>query len=188
MTQPILVNPVAAHDGRRLKLLLALAVAILAIGALGPRLLFGGGGGDSAENTAFFPDAGTATTSTTVAPTSQLVLPVTPQTAGRNPFSRTVVVAAPAPAVAPVATTVPSPPPASPTGSTARLRVLEISLDGTQRPIARIRLNDVAQTVTPGQAFGSRYSVVSLDVPGRCGRFLAGGVRFSLCEGDERLA
>ena len=187
MNQPIDVDPTLARPRSRLKPLLAVALVVLVAGVVGPRVLFPAGGA-SGGDTASFPEPG----SPAVAPSSPVPVavvqapPALPAGTGRNPFASPVAaVAVVAPVVAaPVPTTVP----AAPARSTARLRVLEISLDGSRRPLARVRVDDVAQTVTVGQTFARRYTLDSLDIPGRCGRFVAAGVRFTLCEGDERLA
>lgn len=188
MNQPIDVDPTLARPRSRLKPLLALALLALVAGLVVPRVLFPAGsaaGGESAS----FPEPGTAAAvPSPPVPVAAVPGPL-PAGSGRNPFASPVgatAMAAPAPAPAPTTptTTVPAPP----ARSTARLRVLEISLDGSRRPLARVRVDDVAQTVTVGQTFARRYTLDSLDVPGRCGRFVAAGVRFTLCEGDERLA
>jgi len=191
VNQPIQVSP--ASERGRLKVLLLVAAAVLLVGLVGPRLLFRSGS-ESAAGDSFFPEpsstsAAAPTSPTTTAPAVvALSDPALVAAPGRNPFNPTVAIAGASPAVAPpVATTVPRPP-AIAVRPTARLRLLEVSLDATGHPLARVRVNDVAQTVAVGQVFAGRYTVESLDITGRCGRFVTGGVRFSLCEGDERLA
>jgi hypothetical protein len=187
MTGAIVIDPVRKGGPNHLRLLLAVAATVLVVGLVGPRVLFRTA--SSATETATFPEAAAATiaptTTTSVAPTP--APPATSLPLGRNPFVPLGVVAVAASTPPPATPVIPTTVPVRQPTASARLRVLEVSFDASHRPQARMRVNDVAQTVTVGQTFGGRFTVDSLDIPARCGRFVAAGVRFTLCEGDERL-
>jgi hypothetical protein len=81
------------------------------------------------------------------------------------------------------ATTAPPPPARTPD----RVGLLEVYTNPDGRAIASIRVNDTTYQVGEGEDFAVRYRVLDLDITTRCGQFLFGDDRFSLCEDDEVL-
>lgn len=67
-----------------------------------------------------------------------------------------------------------------------RVSLLEIFVEGG-RTVANVRVNDTVYKVGEGDAFASRYRVVSLSQAEGCGRFLFGDDQFRLCRGEQVL-
>lgn len=67
-----------------------------------------------------------------------------------------------------------------------RVSLLEIFVEGG-RTVANVRVNDTVYKVGAGDAFASRYRVVSLSQAEGCGRFLFGDDQFRLCRGEQVL-
>ena len=55
------------------------------------------------------------------------------------------------------------------------------------RTVAQVRVNDTVHKVGAGDAFATRFKVVSLSQAERCGRFLFGDDAFRLCKGEAAL-
>ena len=55
------------------------------------------------------------------------------------------------------------------------------------RTVAQVRVNDTVHKVGAGDAFATRFKVVSLSQAERCGRFLFGDDAFRLCRGEAAL-
>lgn len=99
----------------------------------------------------------------------------------------------PAPAPAPA----PAPPAPAPTTSTVppvpapaprverTFNLVEIYTDGGGLEAARVRVDDQEFEVAVGQDFGGSYRTLALDRSNKCGVFLFGDRRFSLCEGES---
>lgn len=83
----------------------------------------------------------------------------------------------------PTTSTTAGPPPRQPD----RVGLLEVFTDPGGQVVASVRVNDLTHQVAEGDVFSTSYRVVDLDISTRCGQFLFGDDRFSLCEGDEVL-
>lgn len=206
MDEPILIGGDGGGRNRRLVVLAgAAAVVILALVVL-PGLLFGGGGGEG--ETSFTLPPGIPNPTTTVpggAPAETFE-----EFTDKNPFAPLVETGAPAagtPASTPGGTvppavddTVPAgggEPGGEPVGTTLttaprpparqpdRVSLLEVFSDAGGQVVASVRVNDTSYQVAEGDEFATSYRVLDLDVRTRCGSFLFGDDRFSLCEGDE---
>lgn len=94
-------------------------------------------------------------------------------------------VMAPPPAAEP--TPAPAPAPARPPApaAPARFGLVQVGQDASGMAFASIRVDGRVFQAVEGQEFAGRYKVVSLDAASRCGEFLYGDQRFSLCEGEE---
>ena len=67
-----------------------------------------------------------------------------------------------------------------------RVAMMDVFAEGG-RTVAQVRVNDTVHKVGPGQAFATRYKVVSLSQADGCGRFLFGDEAFRLCKGEQTL-
>jgi hypothetical protein len=97
-----------------------------------------------------------------------------------------VVIDTGTPVVAPPASE-PAPAPAPPPAPSAPVRfgLVQVGQDASGLPYASVRVDGGVFQAVEGQEFAGRYKVVSLDAASRCGEFLYGDQRFSLCEGEE---
>ena len=68
-----------------------------------------------------------------------------------------------------------------------RVSLLEVFRDQSGRVVASVRVNDTTYQVGEGEDFARSYRVIDLDPAARCGQFLFGDDRFSMCERDEVL-
>lgn len=67
-----------------------------------------------------------------------------------------------------------------------RVTLLDIFVS-SGKTMANVRVDDTVYKVAEGQAFASRYRVISLSVAEDCGRFLFGDDQFRLCKGEQVL-
>ena len=94
--------------------------------------------------------------------------------------------APPAPAPAPVPPTSTAPPLPAPAPRVERtFNLVEIYTDGGGLEAAHVRVDDQEFQVAVGQDFGGSYRTLALDRSNKCGVFLFGDRRFSLCEGES---
>lgn len=149
----------------------------------------------------------TASASPTASPTAQPSAVPTPSPSespprftidtvqGRDPFLPLIVPdTAPTGEPTPGATTSPSPggspsPTTSPTGgggssAARRVTLLAIATESGQRE-ARVRVDDSEYVVAQGETFATNFRVVELTE--RCGTFVHGDERFTLCVGEQVL-
>jgi hypothetical protein len=169
MTSPV-VEPVPVRTGQdraRLVRLVGAGAVLLVVALLGPKLLFR----QAAAPDLSAPIVTPLPVTTTVVPAPATSVPVST----RNPFVPLVAEAAPA---VPTDTTVPAP-------TTKRVTLLKVVTGLGGQPAAQVQVDDTVADVGNGQAFAGSFRVVSLDAGARCGVFLSGDQRFSLCEGQE---
>lgn len=67
-----------------------------------------------------------------------------------------------------------------------RVALLDIFVESGQT-VANVRVDDTVYKVAEGEAFATRYRVVSLSTAEGCGRFVFGDDQFRLCKGEEVL-
>lgn len=200
MAEPIVVNNGrrGSRSNRRQQILVGILV-VIALGALGSKMLFNGGGDDSFDDA--FPVA---------PPSAQDPAIDLPESAGtdewpaprvnRNPF-KPLIVSAPAestapdpsdPAVSSDPTTpiglAPTAAPQTPVPPVVRsFTLVDVYTDGTGIPAATVRIDEHQIDVYVGQDFADSYRILSLERDDRCGVFLYGDRRFSLCAGETTL-
>ena len=211
MTEPVMVTPVETNGNARVKkIAIAGGVLLLAL-VVGPKVLGGGGGGA----TTAFPS--TPSTSAPAPGPKPDHVQTMAAPSGRDPFAPLMDVSSSepaAPAGDAAATLTPSadvplpafepvdlsgdpaaigdPVAATPTTTTPprpvhRLSLLEIFTDADGRTAARVRVDDAVMETHPSEDFGGMYRTISLDPASRCGAFLFGDTRISLCEGHEAI-
>ena len=136
-------------------------------------------------------DAAAASTAGTAQPVPSLLPSGVVTTIDTFPFPG--LTAAPAPQQAPRATSptpdaapsAPTPPFPSPGPRVVRrFTLVSVYIDGTGLPGARVRVDDAVIEVAEGQTFFVSYRALSLNPESKCGVFLFGDQRFSLCEGE----
>lgn len=67
-----------------------------------------------------------------------------------------------------------------------RVTLLDIFVS-SGKTMANVRVDDTVYKVEEGEAFASRYRVISLSMAEDCGRFLFGDDQFRLCKGEQVL-
>lgn len=212
MSEPILVSEGSRPSNSRALKLLVLAGVLLLLGLVVPKVLFGngngGGNGGGGDATA----AASPPTTTAVAPGEVPAEETVGPFSSKNPFAPLVADAPPAAAASPVSpgvvpassgTAVPETVPAAPVPMTsvapaptvaesppaprapARFGLVAVRQDADGVAAASVRIDGAVFDARVGQDVGGSYRVVKLDVASRCGEFLFGDQRFSLCEGEE---
>jgi hypothetical protein len=213
MSEPIVIGDGGRRGNRRVKVLLGIAVAVLLLTQVLPRLLGGDDGGGDETFTTLPPGSATATT---LPPGSGDAPRETFETfSSKNPFSPlvdltpigsettdTTIPLEPFPidgtGLEPFPTegdgTTPVDGGTGSTGTTApqppprqpdRVGLLEVYTDLSNRPVASVRVNDTTYQVARGDEFAVSYRVVSIDTRNRCAQLLFGDDSFTLCEGEE---
>jgi hypothetical protein len=167
MSEPALVVTPVDTDRRRLKVLVGIAVALVVLLFVVPRVLGGSDGGD--DLSAPFP------TSTTIAPPAADAPGQALVASDKNPF-----VPLASPAKAPPTTA--SPPTTVRPPSVFILK--DVFSDPAKTSIARVKLDGKDLSVREGQQFSRSYRVLALDVTSRCGSFVFEEKTFSLCAGE----
>lgn len=210
MTEAIVVTPVSGADNSRVKKMLMVGlVPVLAL-FVGPKLLGGGGSGEIPA----IPEAGAAP-GLAVGPAPEAPAETSHNFSAKNPFTplfddapaggdaAPVAASAPPPAPAPspdevivvdtgtpvvmppVAEPAPAPAPSPAPSAPVRFGLVQVGQDASGLAFASIRVDGGVFQAVEGQEFAGRYKVVRLDAASRCGEFLYGDQRFSLCEGEE---
>ncbi|MCU1379022.1 MAG: hypothetical protein JWN29_2005 [Acidimicrobiales bacterium] len=168
MSEPALVITPVDTDRRRLKILVGIAVALVLLLLVVPRVLGGSDGGGN-DLSAPFP------TSTTIAPRAADAPGPALVASSKNPF-----VPLASPAKAPPTTA--SPPTTVRPPSLFILK--DVFSDPAKTSIARVQLDGKDLSVREGQQFARTYRVLALDVTSRCGSFSFEEKTFSLCAGE----
>lgn len=213
MTEAIMVTPAGAGSSSRAKKMLVIGMGVVLVLYVIPKLFFGGGDGatdevsvtEAAAPATALPGAAAPPVEETLRnytaknPFAPLFSTAPPSDSAGAPTESTdpapaptpvepAIVVTDAPAVAPSPTGVADEPvtPAPPASlGPVRFGLVQVGLDASGLPFASVRVDGGVFQAVEGQEFGGSFKVVSLDAAGRCGVFLYGDQRFSLCEGEE---
>jgi hypothetical protein len=211
MTEAIVVTPVTGASSSRAKKIMVIGlVPVLAL-FVGPKLL--GGGGDGGGEIPAIPEAGAAPLAPGVA-AGEAPLETSHNFSAKNPFAplfeeggsgdagaQPVAASSPSPAPAPAPEEVvivdtgvpalappvsePAPTPAPAPSAPVRFGLVQVGQDAAGLAFASVRVDGGVFQAVEGQEFAGRYKILKLDAASRCGEFLFGDQRFSLCEGEE---
>jgi len=190
MAEPIMVNAgrTGARSNRRQQVLIGILV-VIALGALASKVLFNGGGGESVDDSFPTPPVSTPDVSTDSGPAESGFERVAGPRTGRNPFTPLIAPAPAEPVAPPAAEPQPEPAlmaaPMTPAPPVVRsFTLVDVYTDGTGIPAAKVRIDEFEIDVYVGQDFAESYRTLSLERDERCGVFLYGDRRFSLCAGE----
>jgi hypothetical protein len=139
-----------------------------------------GGGGAAASTAGIAQPVSSALPSAVVTTVDSFPFPGSTAGPSSAPAAGSTSSAAPATSASPTAPPLPGPGPRV----VRRFTVLAIYTDGTGLPGARIGVDDAVTDVAEGQDFFGSYRALSLNPDSKCGVFLFGDQRFSLCEGE----
>lgn len=164
---------------RRDRIVLAIGVAVVVIAAVVFVLMRGGGGPEVASAPTSSPGRVTLTPRATASATPSAAPQTLQVFEGKDPF-QPLLRATPAPG----GTASPSPGASGGPTTGQRVSLLDIfTREGVR--YATVEASGQTYTVKQGDTFGGSYRVVSLS--DRCGTFVFGDERFSLCVGQEVL-
>lgn len=160
-------------------------VMLLGLGALAVLLLaflllkvLGGGGGDEALDTPLPPVVSRSPSPTPTGTATRPPLPVTDAAFGRDPFQPLVSDAPPGGGGTPT----PSPGPNGGSSTSRRVTLVDIFNSGGERR-ATVSVDGTEFTVAEGETFDTSFRLQSLTA--RCGTFIFGDERFTLCLGQQ---